>query len=83
MLKEHKCLFNDKYAWLAAIPMILVYGGLWSSLFHSLLDMASVGAVLGIGHLLMTGLAHGFAEVRLDIKDLQEKISATQIDNDE
>ncbi|MFT7158151.1 MAG: hypothetical protein ACI8Q1_003178 [Parvicella sp.] len=80
MLKTHK--FEDKYVWLALIPSILVFGGLWTLPFHYLLDMAAVGAIFGVGHVLMLGLAHGFAEVRLGINDLQEMTSDTQIDNE-
>jgi hypothetical protein len=72
MLKEHD--IYDKYAWLAQIPSILVFGGIWIAAFHFIFNMAEVGAIIGVGHCLLFSLAICVVNIRLDIKDLKEQL---------
>ena len=75
MLKEHHLNENEKFAWLAPIPSVLIFGGTWSLLFHFIFDMATVGAILGVGHLLMFITGFSAIEIRMDIENLQSKVT--------
>jgi UPF0716 family protein affecting phage T7 exclusion len=72
MLKEHE--IYDKYAWLAPIPSILAYGGIWIAVFHFIFNMAEVGAIIGVGHCLLLSIATSVVNIRLDIKDLKGQL---------
>ena len=76
MLKEHD--IYDKYAWLAPIPSILAFGGIWIAAFHFIFNMAEVGAIIGVGHCLLFSLAICVVNIRLDIKDLKGQLLKKQ-----
>jgi hypothetical protein len=80
-LKEHET--NNAASIYGLIPTMLIFAGIWTAPFHFIFNMAEVGAIIGIGHMLVFFLTCCAEDIRLDIKDLQEQLfKKTEGDDD-